>query len=303
MSAITLFWLVLANVLGGASAPAGAWALRTWHPFTITFWGSLARGVIFIPFIVSGLRRVKINREDWLRMAGVGVLGFAVPILIGSFGLAHSTAAEAALLTCVEPICIVMMSALLLKEALSGRKTFSIVCGVTGAVLIILQGIPGLGEFKATHWRGDLLLFTQGFFWALYTIIGKPTLKRVDPMTFTALTSVLGIPVLAVAAFFAPRTGGAAAPFLLAIVFGIIGPLVWNYAMEVVHASTLANFVFLQPLVGVLGGILFLGDHFTGWSAAGGALILFGVYTSAKEDAHDGQDLRVREVLDVPQGS
>lgn len=282
MSSSSLFFLILANALGGASAPVGAWTLRTWHPATVAFWRALLSTALFVPFAIRGFKHRGISREDWLRMTGVGVLGFAVPILIGSFGLAHSTATEAALLTCVEPVCIVMMSTLLLGELLSLRKAGSIVCGVTGAGLIILQGVPGLGELRATHWRGDLLLFAQGFFWALYTIIGKPSLKRVDPMIFTAITSALALPVLGAAAFFAPRAMGATAPLLIGAVFGFVGPLVWNYAMEVVPASTLANFVFLQPLVGVLGGILFLGDRFTAWSAAGGALILIGVYASAK---------------------
>ncbi|MBI3551561.1 MAG: DMT family transporter [Elusimicrobia bacterium] len=282
MSLSSFFYLFVANFLGGAAAPVGAWTLETWHPAAVSFWRGLLTQMLFLPFMIQGLRRLSIIKEDWLRMAGVGVLGFGVPILIGSFGLKHSTATEAALLTCAEPVCIVMLSAVLLGEALSRRSVLSIACGVAGAVLIILQGVPGLGEFKATHWRGDLLLFTQGFFWALYTIIGKPTLKRVDPMTFTALTSALALPVLAAAAFFAPRHMGAAAPLLFGAVFAFVGPLVWNYAMEVVSATQLANFVFLQPLVGVALGVLLRHDAFTVWSAAGGGLILTGVYAAAK---------------------
>lgn len=281
MSSASLFFLVLANFLGGASAPVGAWTLKTWHPGTVAFWRALLTALLLAPFLIRGLRRQKIGGEDWLRMAGVGVLGFAVPILIGSFGLAHSTATEAALLTCVEPVCIVAMSALLLREALGRRKLLSIAAGVSGAVLIILQGLPLMTEVRATHWRGDLLLFTQGFFWALYTIIGKPVLKRVDPMAFTAITSTLALPALGLAAFFCPGRMGSAGPLVVGAVFGLVGPLVWNYAMEVVSASQLANFVFLQPLVGVLGGVLFMGDRFTFWSAAGGLLILAGVYSAA----------------------
>ena len=283
MSSRSLFYLILANVLGGASAPAGAWTLETWHPASIAFWRSLITAALFIPFAIAGLRRLTVSREDWLRMIGVGTLGFGVPILVGSFGLKHSTAAEAALLTAVEPVSIVIMSSLLLGEALNSRKVAAIACGLGGSLLIILQGIPFLAELSAPHWRGDALLFTQGFFWALYTIIGKPALRRVDPMTFTAITTVASLPVLALAAFLEPASAaGGAWPLVVGVVMTFFGPLVWNYAMEVVPASSLANFVFLQPLVGVAMGVLLQGNAFTAWTAAGGAAILAGVYAAAR---------------------
>jgi len=304
MSSASLFYLILANVLGGASAPVGSWTLATWHPASAAFWRTLLTGALFIPFAVIGLRKLTVTREDWLRMAGVGVLGYGVPILIGSFGLAHSTATEAALLTSVEPVCILIMSALILREALNARKTAAVVCGLGGSLLIILQGLPLVTELSAPHWRGDALLFTQGFFWALYTIIGKKALERVDPMTFTAVTTLISVPVLALATALGPRAPwGANAPLVLGVAMTFFGPLVWNYAMEVVPASALANFVFLQPLVGVGIGVLFQGNAFTRWSAAGGALIILGVYTAAKERTDEGKDLRIREVLDVPQGA
>jgi drug/metabolite transporter (DMT)-like permease len=281
MTASALLCLIAANALGGAAAPIGVWSLRTWHPAALSFWRCLATSFFFVPFLVKGLRRAPVAREDWWRTWGVGVLGFGVPILIGSFALKETTAAEAALLTCAEPICIVTMAALLLGESLGRRRTAAIALGAAGSMLVMLQGVPGVGVLKAPHWRGDLMLFVQGFFWALYTIIGKPALKRLDPMTFTALTTLQSLPVLALAAMLAPPVpAGAQAPLWIGAVMAFVGPLVWNYAMEEVPAATLAGFVFLQPLFGVLGGVLFQGDPFTQWSAAGGAMILAGVYAA-----------------------
>jgi drug/metabolite transporter (DMT)-like permease len=288
MSAVSVAFLVLSNFLGGASAPIGAWTLSTWHPAASAFWRTLFGALLLLPFLRSGLGRGKISREDWVRMALVGVFGFAAPMLIGSFGLAHSTAAHAALLTSVEPVCIVLLSAFLLREPLSLLKTGAILSGLFGSALIIQQGIPFLTHGEAPHWRGDALLFTQGFFWALYTIIGKPVLKKVEPMTFTAATTMFSLPILGAAALLEPGWragvfGGATAPLLVGAVMTLVGPWAWNVGMQAVPASTLANFIFLQPVVGVGIGVLFQGNRLTLWSGAGGALILLGVYAAARE--------------------
>ncbi len=284
MTPRALFYLLAANVIGGTSYVAGAYALRGLSPVGLAFWRLAIGALFFLPFAVSGVRRARPSPRDWLGMAGVGVLGLAAPLLIGNLGLRLSTATNAALLIGAEPLSVVILSALFLGEALTAFKAAAIGCGIAGSALIVMQGPPWSAPLTP-HWRGDLLLLTHGFFFALYSVIGKPVLRRVDQLTFSAVSTLFALPVLGLAAWlegFALPTRSFGALAYLAIVVTIGGVLTWNAALQLVPASVLANFIFMQPLIGVALGMLLQHDAFTAWSASGGALILAGVYLAAR---------------------
>ncbi len=304
MAASSIFFLALSNVLGGSSFAATARALRWLGPFPVVFWRTAIAAVLLFPGL-RGARLREISAGAWARMAAVGFFGLAAPVMVGAFGQTLSSAANASLLVGFEPVSIVLLSAMFLGERLGWVKAFAVAAGLAGSALIVLQGgfrlTPGL--------RGDLLLFAQGFLWALYTVIGKGALEEVSPGVFTALTTLFALVPMgaAAAATHAGLPPPQALPALLFLGAGVgwLATWAWNKGLEKAAASKVALFVFLQPVVGVLLGVLLEGERLTAWSAAGGALILLGVYAAArsKEAADEGQGLPVREVLDVPQGA
>src|SRR5205823_14856940 len=58
------------------------------------------------------------------------------------------------------------------------------------------------------------------------------------------------------------------------LVITALGYLLWNWALERVEAPRLAVFVNIQPLVGMLLGVLLLHEALTAHTVAGGRLIL-----------------------------
>ncbi|MBI2070296.1 MAG: EamA family transporter [Elusimicrobia bacterium] len=284
-----LFLLVSANVLGGSAYAFAGYALKAFSPLELVFWRTLLASVLFLPFLFLA-RPLKFTREEWARMAFVGVFGYAAPLLIGNIGQKLSSATNASLLIGTEPVAIVLLSAVFLREPLTLLKIIAIAGGVTGAAFIVCQGIPFVNVSIAPHWRGDLLLLLHGILWALYSIVGKPVLRRVDPMIFTAITTLFGLAAMSLMllpTMGAPRVGSSSFIAVASLVYlglgvSFLGTIVWNKGLELVPASLLANFIFLQPLVGVILGVGLHRDRFTLWSAAGGVLILAGVYFAAK---------------------
>jgi drug/metabolite transporter (DMT)-like permease len=220
----------------------------------------------------------------------VGTLGYALPLALGTYGVKLSSATSASLLVGIEPVTIVLLSALFLGERLNGLKIASLVLGLSGAMFIAFQGFPTLSGAFTDRLKGDLILATHGGCWALYSVLGKSALKRVRPLDFTAITSIIGFFGVAVwAAPGATPSAWAAAPAsawlsmgYLAAAGGFLAVILWNSALEKVDASKVANFIFLQPVVGVLLGVGLQGDPFTGWSMAGGGLVLAGMYAAAR---------------------
>lgn len=171
-------------------------------------------------------------------------------------------------------------------RALAARKAWALGAGLAGSLLIAFQGLPRLGEAPSGRLAGDLLLAASGGCWALYTVIGKPALRRVDPLDYTAATTVLCFLAVCVwagrglspSAWRAAGAGAWLSVLYLAVAGNFLGAWVWNVALRRVEASRQANFVFLQPLVGVALGVGLLGDALTGWTLAGGGLVLAGLW-------------------------
>lgn len=283
--------IAASNVLGGSTYAVTTAALRGFPEKDLILARMTLCAALFVPMLWKGRARLsRATRGDWARMLAVGLLGYALPLALGTYGVKMSSSTSASLLVGVEPVTIVLLSALLLGEALTPLKIASLVFGLTGAMLIAFQGPPNLAGAFTTRLQGDLILAFHGGCWALYSVLGKSALKRVEPLDFTAATSIIGF--LGVAAWALPGAdfgAWAAAPpaswaaaVYLAVAGGWLGVLLWNAALVKVEASKVANFILLQPVVGVLLGVLLQGDPFTGWSAAGGALVLASMWTASR---------------------
>jgi len=232
------------------------------------------------------------GRGTWLPLVTMGVGGYALPIALGNYGIRHSSATNAALLIGVEPIAVMLLGALVLRERLSPLRLLALGLGLAGATTIVANGIPFVTARYSPHLAGDLLLVASGIAWAIYSIAGKRLLERHSSLDVTtgaivvALAALLPLaalelPQLALGPKLGPALAWAAGVGLLA---SGLGTLLWNRALESMDASTLAGFVFLQPVTGVLLGVLALGETASAYALAGGALVFAGVYALVADE-------------------
>ncbi len=225
------------------------------------------------------------DRADAWRIVWMGVIGFAAAFAFGHWGLARSTATNAALLIIVEPVSIMALSPLVLGERMSRREAAGAVLAVLGAVVVILNGVPGVTRGLAPHWRGDLLLVLSGLAFGAYTLLGRGVLSRHSPLRVTARSIVWGAVVMV--PFVVAEWRGGARPVLtaasvagalyLAVVITAFGYLLWNWALARVAAPQVAVFVTVQPIGGAILGIVLLHEPLTAFTVAGGALIVLGL--------------------------
>ena len=89
------------------------------------------------------------------------------------------------------------LSPLLLGERLNRREAVGAALALLGAVVVVLNGVPGLTHALAPHWRGDLLLVLAGVAYGAYTLLGRGVLSRHGPLGVTARSIVWGAVVMA----------------------------------------------------------------------------------------------------------
>ncbi|MBI5202857.1 MAG: DMT family transporter [Elusimicrobia bacterium] len=282
MSARAWVYLLSSNILAGSAYVAMTYVLRGFSPQAAVFW-RLALGAIFMaPSMAKAWPADGIERADWLKIAAVAIFGLALPTSLGTIGLRHSTATNGSLLLGLEPGFIVVLSALLFGEALTVWKIVSVLMGLAGSALIVLQGLPWAARISP-HWKGDVFFLASAVLWAIYSILGKSAMKKVPAGLFTGLTTAIAVipTALAAGSTILPAAMPPPEAFggLAYQAFGltILATLLWNKGLELVPASTMARFIFIQPLSGALLGVALTGDPFSGWSAAGGALIVLGL--------------------------
>ena len=226
------------------------------------------------------------GRRDAWRIAAMGAVGFAGAFVCSHWGLARSTATNAALLIIVEPVSIMLLSPPLLGERLRRREAIGATVALVGVVLVVLNGVPGLTHALAPHWRGDLLLVLAGVAYGAYTLIGRDVLARTSPLVVTARSIAWGAVVmvpLAVAEWLAgarpaPSVGAVAGLLYLAVVITALGYLVWNWVLARVSAPRASIFLTVQPIGGAVLGAVLLGEPLTAFTLAGAAFIVLGLW-------------------------
>ena len=228
-------------------------------------------------------------RGDARRIVWMGVFGFAAAFALGSWGIARSTATNAALLIIVEPVSIMLLGPAVLGERLTRREKTGAALALAGTVIVVVNGIPGVTYALAPHWRGDLLLVLSGLAYGSYSLIGRDVLLRRGPLDVTARSIAWGavaLAPLAVAEWWAGSrpaltAGGIAGTLYLGVIITAGGYLSWNWALGRVEASRAAVFITVQPIAGALLGVLFLHESLTIFTVVGGGLVVAGLWLTA----------------------
>jgi drug/metabolite transporter (DMT)-like permease len=284
---------VLANVIGGATYFATKKALEGLPALSISFVRTAIAVAILVPLAGRAPIRALVAERGRGRGAlwAMGILGYALPLSLGNLGVERSTATSGALLIGTEPLCVVLLAALVLGESLTRARIVAIALGLAGATLIVANGIPFVTVVGTPHLAGDLMLAMHGAAWSIWTVAGKRLLERHGSTPVSAVALAISLPVLAVGSALEPGAlaSGETLWIALAWVVGLggfvsaLGTVVWNAALRRMDASQLAAFIFLQPVVGVVLGFALLSERPTGWALGGGALVFLGVWALSSE--------------------
>ena len=276
--------LILANIIYATSYVATRLALNGMPPATLAFVRLLIAGIVMLP-LIWGAENVAFQKKDHGLIACMGIFGFGAAFLLANFGLAASTATNAALLIVVEPVSLMFLGPALLGERLLSYEIFGALIAVGGSVFVVFNGVPGLSAHILPHWRGDALLALSGLAYASYSLIGRPVLERLPVERVTVLSIFWG----AAAMFpFAVRElvkgqrpiwswSMLSGTLYLALIVTALGFLMWNWALKRVEASRAGIFLNIQPVAGALLATLLLKERLSVFVISGGLLSVMGL--------------------------
>ena len=254
-------------------------------PFQMSFWRWAIAFAILVPIAWTRTRaewrQVRRELPSLALLGAIGVTSFNCFIYSA---LHFTTVVSAALINSLMPAVTLVFALAILREPLPARRLLGLVISFLGAMVIITRGRPSALLELALN-RGDLLVLGGLTFWSLYTVLIRWRPTRLAPIVFLAATVGFGaffhLPLVAweigTAGQFALNRTSAAALLYFAIFPSVLAYLFWNRAVAALGPSRTGMFMHLLPIFSAVLAVVFLGERFLGYHAAGILLTLLGV--------------------------
>lgn len=256
-------------------------------PLTLTAARYVVASLIFTAVLSTLPREERRPGKDLLPILAMVFTGIAFfpPLLY--FGLRFTSAVNGTLINGMSPLMTALFAAWLIREPYTGRQLIGALFAMVGVVLLITGGsVEALRTVGVNP--GDLLVLLAAAVWGLYSVASRRATKNRSPLSATALSTLIGLPVLVVAALLEQRSLPVQwSPRLaLIVVYLGLGPaglgyFLWNVGVKKLGTGGAMVFYNMLPLYGALLGFFILGETLGTIQFVGGVLIIGGGVLSA----------------------
>ena len=228
-------------------------------------------------------RAKTIDRRDWMLLGWLGFVGYYVASLLDFIGLEYVTASLERLILFLYPTLVVVLSAVLFGQRISGRITGALALSYAGILLVFLND-PSVTGVPRAVWLGGGLVFASAFCYALYLVGCGPVIARLGSLRFIAWAMLISS-AFVFAQFLATRRFGAlAAPLsihvlslAMALFSTVLPTLFIAEAIKRIGADRTSMIGSLGPVFTIALGYWILGEPVRAVQLAGVVLVLAGV--------------------------
>lgn len=276
--------MLLLSFVFGIAPVASKFAAEGFPVFTVAALRIILGSLIFIPIVTLTTRRwPRLTLRDLAWFVFLGAAGFLLFGTLYFLGLQYTTATHAIIVFGASPIITALLSALILKEVITGEKIAGILLTVVGVGLIV--AVAGFSLASSTV-IGDLILLGAVVSWACYTISSKRLMPRFGSLIVTAYSVMAGAVLLTPVALmtdfrFSALTSAPLSAWLglcFSGVFSVVlAYILWNRGVSVLGPTLTAVFMNVGPVWGFLTAYLLRGEAITGWQILSAVLVIGGV--------------------------
>jgi drug/metabolite transporter (DMT)-like permease len=274
LAALSLFW--------GANWPVMKMVLSEVPPLYFRSCCLLLGGVGMLALArVSGVP-IKVPSRQWNRvlwLAAFNISGWNALVIIG---VSLLPSGRAALLGYTMPLWSMLLSVVFLSDRLSGRTVLGLLLGLAGIVVLMGGSVEGMMQAPL----GVLCMILGAWSWAIGVVLFKRIPVAMPTSALTGWMMLAGsLPLLALAIpletsrLVVPGTGP-----ILGMLYNILVAFMfcywaWNRIVQMVPVAVSSVSSLSTPLIGVLGGVIFLGEPL-GWQEIVASLLILGAVGS-----------------------
>ena len=278
------------NVLRGAAwmILAGfCWTIMTilvrqlsadYSSFEILFFRNLVSVCILLPLAMrSGLSTLKTQR---LPLHSLRALLSYIGVLLLFYGIANIPLPDVTALSFTQPLFVVVLAALILKEAVNGARWIAVIAGFVGLLVIVRPGVVAVE-------LATVLVLLSAFSYAVSNICVKRLMTTDTANQSVFYFNLLMLPIALVpAVFFWVTPALADLPLFIAIgVNGTIAVYAYARSFSLADASAVMPFDFLRMPMAATAAFLLFSETGDIWTWVGSVIIFASSYFLARSSS------------------
>ena len=280
----TLFWS--GNFIVGKAA-----STYEIPPFSLNFYRWLFAGLILLPFT---LREI-LEKKNYI-FSNIGffiILGVTSITIFNStvyYSLYYMQVISGVLMISTIPVWIMFISSILGIEQTNKFQIFGVILSLLGVLFIItksdLEVIKNL-DFN----RGDLIMASGMFAWALYSALLKKKTYEISQITLLEVVIITGL-IFLIPIYLLEMTFGnqivLGKPFILTLSYVVLFPglasfFFWIKGISIIGANRAGVFLHLMPVFGSIMAIFLFNEKFMFYHLLGAIFIIAGITLSNKK--------------------
>lgn len=282
--------LAFVGITWGASFLLIAEGLESFSPGAVSFL-RIAFGLAALSLIPAA--RTRVDRQDWPRLAGLGVLWMAVPFTMFAIAEQSVSSSLSGILNGGTSIGTAVVASLLLGRLPGRIQRVGLLVGLVGLLLV---GWPTAGEGGSSAWAVGLIVISIASY-ALATNLVVPLQQKYGaiPVLWRAqmIAVVAAVPYAVVGI---SENTVAAKPLLALIALGVGGTALAYVAMTNlagrVGASRASVVSYVMVPVAMILGVLVRNEELTVLTAFGAAVVLAGAWLISRKEHRESANGR-----------
>jgi drug/metabolite transporter (DMT)-like permease len=223
------------------------------------------------------------KRSDGLCVIGLGAVGYYLSSYLDFLGLQYISAGLERLVLFLNPTIVVVLSALLFKQAITRRHIASLILSYAGIALVAYQHLS-LGESPERMLMGGTLVFGAAVLYAVYLVAGSPLITRLGSLRFASYASIAACGFVLAHFLWVRNLSALNVPgpvlglgLLLAVVSTVMPIWLMTEGIRRIGVGQATIISSVGPVATIFLGYVFLGEPITLIQLIGAALVLAGV--------------------------
>ena len=233
--------------------------------------------------------RERVKKKDLVKLAVCGLFGVAVNQLFFFEGLNLTSPINASIIMTTNPIIVLVISFICLRDKITGYKLFGVLLGIFGAWNLILNS--NNMSFSSGSGLGDIFVLINATSYGLYLVLVKPLMSKYNPITILFIVFSFGL------IFVFPfgynelsLVNWTEIPNNIWFEIGFVvlfttffAYLLNAFALKNVSPNTVSIYIYLQPVLASFFAIYWGADELKEDKIIAALFIFAGVYLVSKE--------------------
>lgn len=276
--------LVAATVLWSGNFVVGRAIRGEIEPLALNFCRWVIAAAVLAPFVWRPLvAQAPALRRHWGYVTALGFTGLALPHTCSYYAVQTTSPVNALLILMLMPVLVAVLSSRLSGAPMRRAQWAGVALALVGAASILVRwDLAVLAQLKLS--RGDLWMLPAVLASSTHTLLLKRTPAGIGqgPLLLASMVAAILLMVPAVVGSGVRDLAAVAAVWPAALYVGVFASaaafFLWNGGVVRVGPAQAAPFMYLMPLYASLLSVVFLGEPVRAYQAAGGALVLAGLW-------------------------